>query len=56
MNLCLLRHVGSGVEKKQVYMFQSIMTVKLNCKWYLVQPSETDTMPGVNGNVESFSF
>lgn len=49
-------HVISGVEKKQVYMFQSIMTVKLNCKWYLVQSSETDTMLGVNGNVESFSF
>lgn len=49
-------HVISGVERKQVYVFQSIMTVKLNCKWYLVQSSETDTMQRVNGNVESFSF
>lgn len=53
---CLLMHVISGVERKQVDTLQSIMTVKLNCKWYLVQSSETDTMQRVNGNVEGFSF
>lgn len=52
-------HVIRGVERTQIYTFQSIVTVKLNCKRYLVQSSETDAMPpvpGVNGNAESFSF